>query len=77
VNQDWPTYINYLNSDGTLVFVASPSEPVSIPVFSLLAKRRRLMASPIGGRAVITQMLSLAERFGIQPVVETFFYPDQ
>lgn len=74
VNQDWPTYINYLNSDGTLVFVASPSEPVSIPIFSLLAKRRRLMASPIGGRAVITQMLSLAERFGIQPVVETFSF---
>jgi D-arabinose 1-dehydrogenase-like Zn-dependent alcohol dehydrogenase len=30
------------------------------------------MGSPIAGRASITQMLSVADRFGVRPIVETF-----
>jgi len=45
---------------------------LSIPFFSLLAKRRRTMASPIGGRAMINQMLAIAEKFGIEPIIEVF-----
>lgn len=69
---DWRGYIDTLGSDGTLVFVAVPPKPVALNVGWLLGKRRRIMASPIGGRAIITEMLHTAERFGIVPTIETF-----
>ncbi|MEK7703872.1 MAG: NAD(P)-dependent alcohol dehydrogenase [Myxococcota bacterium] len=69
---DWRGYIDTLASDGTLVFVAVPPKTIELNVGWLLEKRRRIMASPIGGRAIITEMLATAERFGIEPVIETF-----
>jgi uncharacterized zinc-type alcohol dehydrogenase-like protein len=69
---DWTSYINQLDSDGTIVTVAVGSKPMAIPGFPLLSKRRRLMASLIGSRAEIREMLSLADRLGIRPIVETF-----
>jgi D-arabinose 1-dehydrogenase-like Zn-dependent alcohol dehydrogenase len=30
------------------------------------------MAKPIGGRAMINQMLAIAEKFGIEPIIEVF-----
>jgi uncharacterized zinc-type alcohol dehydrogenase-like protein len=65
-------YLNLLGSDGTLSFVGVPDAPLTIPVNLLLAKRRRVMASPIGGRAAMVEMLETAARFGIQPLIETF-----
>lgn len=69
---DWSAYLDYLNSDGTFSIVGLPTEPLSFPIWSLLAKRRRIMSSPIGGRAMMNEMLSVASRFGIKPIVETF-----
>lgn len=69
---NWQAYVEYLNSDGTLVFVGVPDTPVSLSILPLMNKRRRVMASPIGGRAMIIEMLSVADRFGIKPIVETF-----
>jgi len=65
-------YLNLLGSDGVLSFVGVPDEPLHIPLLPLLVKRRRVMASPIGGRAMMHEMLDVAARFGIQPVIETF-----
>ncbi len=65
-------FVNLLASDGTLCFVGVPDKPLSIDLFPLLVKRRRIMASPIGGRSMITSMLRDADRFGVAPVVETF-----
>lgn len=69
---DWVPYLDFLDSDGALSFVGVPDEPLNIPLFPLLMKRRRIVASPIGGRALINEMLSVAERFGIEPIVEVF-----
>jgi uncharacterized zinc-type alcohol dehydrogenase-like protein len=69
---NWAVYLDYLNADGVLSIVGVPSEPLSIPILPLLIKRRRIMASIIGGRSEMTEMLSIAERFEIQPIVETF-----
>ena len=69
---DWNSYISLLNTDGTMTFVANPPSPLSIPVFLLLGKRRRIMSSPIGGRADMIGMLKIAADFGVKPVVETF-----
>lgn len=70
--QDWVAYLQWLDSDGTLVLVASGPQPLEIPFWALLTKRRRIMASPIGGRAMIREMLDVAARFGIVPKVEVF-----
>jgi D-arabinose 1-dehydrogenase-like Zn-dependent alcohol dehydrogenase len=67
---DWVPYIDFLDSDCALAFVGVPDAHLSIPLFLLLAKRRRIMASPIGDRAMINQMLSIAEKFGIEPIIE-------
>ncbi|MGC8916671.1 MAG: NAD(P)-dependent alcohol dehydrogenase [Thermoanaerobaculum sp.] len=70
--QDWVAYLNWLGSDGTLVLVAGGPQPLKIPFWALLGKRRRIMASPIGGRAILAEMLDLAARFRILPQVEIF-----
>ncbi len=69
---DWLGYVNYLDSNGTFVFVGIPSEPLTIPVTPLTSKQRRIMGSEIGSPAVITEMLQIVEKFGIQPLIETF-----
>jgi uncharacterized zinc-type alcohol dehydrogenase-like protein len=68
----WEQYLGFLATDGTLCFVGVPSEPLSVPVFPLIVKRRRIVGSPIGGRALINEMLELAARLGVRPIIETF-----
>ena len=69
---DWVPYIDFLDSNGALAFVGVPDEPLSIPLFSLLVKQRRIVSSLIGGRAMINEMLAIAEKFEIEPIVEVF-----
>ncbi|MFH1998690.1 MAG: zinc-binding dehydrogenase, partial [Planctomycetota bacterium] len=69
---DWNAYLNLLDSDGVLTFVGVPAGPSNIDVTSLIFKRRRIMASPIGGRGMILQMLDAADRFGVEPIIEKF-----
>lgn len=71
-NMNWAKYLELLAADGTLTFVGVPGEPSAIPVGILLGKRRRVMASVIGGRGDIRQMLHDADRFEVEPIVETF-----
>lgn len=66
------TYVNKLKADGTLSFVGVPDKDMKLPLFPLLVKRRRIMASPIGGRAMMREMLEVADTFGVTPLVETF-----
>lgn len=69
---NWAAYIEFLAADGTLAFVGVPDAPLSFPVFPLLMKRRRVMGSPIGGRAMMMDMLSVAAEYKIEPMVEVF-----
>jgi len=68
----WDDYLDLLGADGTLTFVGVPNGPLTLSRDSLFLKRRRVMASPIAGRAMIQETLELADRFNIAPVVETF-----
>ncbi|MHC4945328.1 MAG: NAD(P)-dependent alcohol dehydrogenase [Planctomycetota bacterium] len=72
VHLDWNAYLNLLGSDGVLTYVGVPAGPSEIDLTSLLFKRRRVMASPIGGRADMYRMLDIAAQLGIEPMVETF-----
>lgn len=68
----WDKLLGLLATDGTLTFAATPSENVSINVDRLLSHRRRIMASPTAGRAMIEETLSLAARHRILPVIQPF-----
>ncbi|MCZ7582898.1 MAG: NAD(P)-dependent alcohol dehydrogenase [Deltaproteobacteria bacterium] len=72
MNFDWHAYLGMLGSDGTLTFVGVPNEPMELPIYLLLGKRRRVTASPIGGRGIMMEMLRVADEHGIAPIVEKF-----
>lgn len=63
-------YVNALRSDGVLSFVGALDEPMTIPTGILLARRRSVTGSPIGGRAAMREMLDFAARHGIGAQVE-------
>lgn len=69
---DWTYYTKQLGSDGTLSFVGVPPSSLNLSVGALLSKRKRIMASPIGGRKDIYEMLDLAADYRIFPVIEKF-----
>lgn len=69
---DWGSYLGQLDSGGALVLVAITFKPISIPVLAMIGKQRRIMASLIGSRASINEMLSLAARLEVRPIIETF-----
>ena len=68
---DWKRYVNALRPDGVLSFVGALSEPLTIPTGILLARRRSVSASPIGGRVAMREMLDFAARHGVGAQVET------
>ncbi len=69
---DWAAYLQHLDADGTLSFVGVSDAPLTLPVFPLIVQRLRVMGSPIGGRAMMNEMLDVAAHYHIQPIIETF-----
>jgi uncharacterized zinc-type alcohol dehydrogenase-like protein len=67
---DIAAYLSLLDVDGTLVNVGAPSEPFSVPAFSLVPRRRSLAGSTTGGIAEIQEMLEFCAEHGIHPETE-------
>jgi uncharacterized zinc-type alcohol dehydrogenase-like protein len=63
-------YVDLLKRDGTLTMVGAPEQPLSIAVFGLLMKRRRLAGSSIGGIRETQEMLDFCAEHGITADVE-------
>ncbi len=60
---DYNMYLDLLKTDGTLILVGAPENPLSVGAFPLLLKRRRLVGSMIGGIRETQEMLDFcAER---------------
>lgn len=57
-SHDYDMYLEMLKTDGTLILVGAPGKPLSLRAFSLLAKRRRLVGSQIGGIKETQEMLN-------------------
>jgi uncharacterized zinc-type alcohol dehydrogenase-like protein len=67
---DWQRYVTALRPDGVLCFVGALDEPLTIATGLLLAGRRSIAGSPIGGRVAIREMLNFAARHQIGAQVE-------
>jgi alcohol dehydrogenase (NADP+) len=67
---DINSYLRLLRVDGTLVTVGAPPSPYEVRAFSLIAGRRRLAGSAIGGLPDTQQMLDFCAEHGVKPAIE-------
>ena len=67
---DLNMYLNLLRRDGTMVLVGAPEKPLELSAFSLLANRRRLAGSLIGGIRETQEMLDYCAEKNITSDVE-------
>jgi alcohol dehydrogenase (NADP+) len=63
-------YLGLLKTDGALVNVGAPEEPVSINVFGLLNGRKTIAGSMIGGIAETQEMLDFCAEHGLGAEIE-------
>lgn len=69
---DWGSYLDVLRPEGKLCMVGVPQSAISIPAFPLIASRKTVCGSPIGGRGDIETMLAFAARHGVKAQTESF-----
>ena len=63
-------YLSLLRVDGTLVSVGAPAEPDSFRAFALIAARRSMAGSAIGGLPDTQAMLDFCAEHGVKPEIE-------
>ena len=71
VNLPLDRYLSLLAVDGTLVELGVPEHPLELQAFSLLANRRSLAGSMVGGIADTQEMLDFCAEHGIGAEIET------
>ncbi len=67
---DYAAYLDTLKTDGVMVCVGVPTQPMSVPAFSLIAGRHSLAGSGIGGIAETQEMLDYCAAHNITSDVE-------
>lgn len=69
-DHDINAYLTLLKQDGNMVLVGLPEKPMSIGAFSLVAKRRSLAGSAIGGIQETQKMLDFCGKHNITSDIE-------
>ncbi|MEW1694360.1 NAD(P)-dependent alcohol dehydrogenase [Streptomyces sp. NPDC093249] len=67
---DFDAYLGLVRTDGALVNVGAPEEPVKIGLFSLIGGRKTLAGSMIGGIAETQEMLDFCAEHGLGAEIE-------
>ncbi|MER6675692.1 NAD(P)-dependent alcohol dehydrogenase [Streptomyces sp. NPDC000983] len=67
---DFGSYLSLLKTDGALVNVGAPEEPISLNLFSVIGQRRTLAGSSIGGIAETQEMLDFCAEHGFGAEIE-------
>lgn len=73
---DLDALLALLRRDGTLCLVGAPAEPLPVRAFSLIAGRKNLSGSPIGGMAETQEMLDFCGEHGITADIELIAMAD-
>src|SRR5881398_1309581 len=69
-DHDVNAYINLLGVEGNLTLVGAPAEPLRVPAFSLIVRRRSFSGSMIGGIPETQEMLDFCGKHNINADVE-------
>jgi alcohol dehydrogenase (NADP+) len=69
-NIDLVAMLSLLRTDGTLVELGMPENPMSVPAGALVGGRRSISGSLIGGIAETQEMLDFCAEHGVQPEIE-------
>ncbi len=72
---DYSMYLNMLATNGTMIIVGVPPEANEVPAFTLIAKRRSIIGSLIGGIAETQEMLDFCAEHNITADVEVINMP--
>ncbi|MET8244935.1 NAD(P)-dependent alcohol dehydrogenase [Streptomyces sp. NPDC005202] len=67
---DFGAFLSLLKTDGALVNVGAPEEPISLNLFSVIAGRKTLAGSSIGGIAETQEMLDFCAEHGFGAEIE-------
>ncbi|MFD5797335.1 NAD(P)-dependent alcohol dehydrogenase [Streptomyces diastatochromogenes] len=67
---DFGAFLSLLKTDGALVNVGAPEEPISLNLFSVIAGRKTLAGSGIGGIRETQEMLDFCAEHGIGAEIE-------
>ena len=67
---DLAAYLNLLRRDGTMILLGVPPEAPQVHAFNLIAKRRRIAGSLIGGIAETQEMLDFCAEHNIMSDIE-------
>ncbi|MFB9514268.1 NAD(P)-dependent alcohol dehydrogenase [Streptomyces purpureus] len=67
---DFDAYLSLLKTDGALVNVGAPEEPVSLNLFSVIGGRKTLAGSMIGGIRETQEMLDFCAEHGLGAEIE-------
>ena len=73
---EYSTYLNLLRTNGTMIVVGVPPTPSSVPAFNLIAKRRSIIGSLIGGIKETQEMLDYCAEHQIVSDVEVIAVQD-
>ena len=73
---DYSTYLNLLRTNGTMIVVGVPPTPSQVPAFNLIAKRRSIIGSLIGGIKETQEMLDYCAEHSIVSDVEVIKIQD-
>jgi uncharacterized zinc-type alcohol dehydrogenase-like protein len=68
---DLAAYLSLLKLDGTMAVVGVPEEPLDLHTFSVIAGRKSLAGSAIGGIAETQEMLDYCGKHNIVSDIET------
>jgi alcohol dehydrogenase (NADP+) len=69
-SHDINAYLELLKRDATLTLVGAPEKPLEVDAFSVIAKRRRLAGSSIGGIRETQEMLDFCGEHNITSDIE-------
>lgn len=72
VTLNWQAYLNALGPQGRLHIVGAVLDPLEIPAFGLIMGEKTVGGSPVGGPALVRDMLDFCDRHTIAPVTEDF-----
>lgn len=70
IKLDWQVYLEMLRPNGRLIVIGAVNEPLEIPAGAIISGQKGVIASVIGSRHLIQEMLEFASHHHIAPETE-------